>query len=438
MEYINNIDYNIISTINCKSRNNYDKQHCEKLNPDNINTFLKSYEKDPFEMMDKNIFSLIEQNSFVKNKSKKECAIQAIQNNYAGFSYKGDKNKCILYSSDTLENKINKNENEKNKKNYKTYIKTKNIMDLKIDDQHNVNNYFKESNNYGFIPNSKITEFQVENENECMNYCLKDSDKCKSILFLEDEKECIFYDKKDILINDKFDNNKYDNYTIKSNKKKENEDIIVGLLNDVNKSMVDNYYYCTLNNNICIEDYKINKNNYENNIEIADRSEENNVPIYKCDTQYSTNPFCTEKYNADDNQKSNLISNKKDYYSDCNLKTPFNNINTYKEQVDIYDKYCRAKYGDEYVFDNNSFDLNTVKNCEKKDEIMVKCKMNFDTDLLNSSKIENFQNNDRESCLKTNSNNHFYLVTYVIFAIVIVLFIVYLVNIGFMKSKNKN
>jgi hypothetical protein len=64
--------------------------------------------------------------------------------------------------------------------------------------------------------------------------------------------------------------------------------------------------------------------------------------------------------------------------------------------------------------------------------------MNFDTDLLNSSKIENFQNNDRESCLKTNSNNHFYLVTYVIFAIVIVLFIVYLVNIGFMKSKNKN
>jgi hypothetical protein len=414
------IDYKLISTINCKNRNKYNnKDYCTKLNINNINNFIKDYENNENDdlnnkFFDKNIYSLNNKINENKGKTKNECAKQCIENKYAGFSYKGDKNKCILYSSSSLDNKIDKNINN-DIYNYRTFTKTKDMTDLlNIDDQHNVFNYFTETNNYGFEPIGKIKELNVLNEKECLNECFKNSDKCKYVGYLEQEKQCIFYKNKNI----KKNNSIHDVYTVKENNINEHNNKILGLMNDIDN--IDKYYYCNLNNGICIDDYSVNRKEYNNNINndiiIEKGSENTNMPLYKCDNMYSTNPFCTKKYNK--NEKVNKLNN----YSNCNKII---NEDNYDKQKKIYDNYCKKKYGNEYVFDDDPFNLDSIKKCQQKKDIMVKCKMDLHSDMLiidNSKIVEHFNN-------KYTNKNIYYNILYLCIFLIIIIFIIYIYKI---------
>ena len=417
------IDYKLISTINCKNRNKYNnKDYCTNLNINNIDRFVKPYEKNQFnddlnhEYFDKNIYSLENKINDVKGKTKNECANQCIENKYSGFSYKGDKNKCILYSSSSLDNKM-----DKDIYNYRTFTKTKDMTDM-FNMEHNVFNYFQETNNFGFEPIGKIKEVDVKNEKECLNECFKNSEKCKSVSYLEEEKECVFYKDKNI----KKNNSINDVYTIKEHKIKEHNDKIMGLMNDINNT--NKYYYCNLNNDTCIDDYSVNRLNYNNNLEnsmtVETRSEDTNMPLYKCDTLYSTNPFCTKEYNKD--EKINHMIN----YSDCHKNIEENN---YDKQKKIYDNFCKKKYGDEYVFDDDPYNLDSIKKCTEKKNVMVKCKMDLNNDMLivdNSKIVEHYNN----KC----SNNMYYLLYLCIsFIIIFIIFIIYMYKL-FNKISNNN
>lgn len=116
-----------ISSINCNARNDYDKNFCTGLNPDKIDNFLKPYQIDPSNYFDKNIFSLHDEKEVISNLSKEECSNHTINNNYGGFNFKGDKNKCLLFNSNNFDKN---NENKFKNYNIKTFIKTKDTIDF--------------------------------------------------------------------------------------------------------------------------------------------------------------------------------------------------------------------------------------------------------------------------------------------------------------------
>lgn len=390
------MDINIISSINCETRNNYDKKMCNNLNPDKIQNFLRPYISNPLgnnSYFDKNMFVLEEEDNILKNTLKEDCAIHSIDNNYQGFEYKGDKNKCILFKSNNSDKKI---DNNLNKYNLKSFNKTKNTIDIKnLEDQLDPIKYFTQINNYGFIPKDMIKDINVENESECMGECIKNSNNCSSVLYMETPKECTFYKKKNMKhTKDKFNN--YDTYSIKNKKIEDNNNLINNLLQNDMIDNNNNYYYCNLNNDKCIIDYKVNKvNNELTELEIPTRSYITNMPLYNCSGLYSTNPFCTKEYNPDDQE---IIKNEVvDKYSDCFVKD--NNVKNINMQKKKFDNECKKKYGSEYIFDDNIFDINSMINCN--DDVdnqnymsKVKCKLNFAGDNL---MIEPFMNMDTDS-----------------------------------------
>ena len=406
----NNIDINIFSSISCNNRNNYDKKFCEGLNKDKINNFLKPYTNNEFDKdssyFQKNEYFLENEDYIINDISKEDCAINSIENNYEGFKYEGDKNKCMLFKSGDTDNKIiNKLENY----SVKTFLKSRNTIDIdNIEDQLYSKNYFTEYNNYGYMPNDLIKEIGVENEDQCMNYCIKNLNECKSILYAEQPKKCTFYKNK-IIKNKKEINNNYDIYTVKKNKLSENINIINNLRSDYLKNSVENNkninsselsnsdkntngfvdsYYCNLNNDQCVLDYKL-RNEYIKNIDEEENTNIQKPILYDCSGFYSTNPFCTKEYNPT-NDDLDLKSDIFNDYTDCFNKKKEGNINKFKN---IYNKECKKKFGNEYNFDDNIYNLNNVVQCNNNME-RVKCKMNLNSDNLILEKFSNNEGND--------------------------------------------
>ena len=116
------MNINSISSIDCDSRNNYDKESCEGLNPNMLNNFLKPYEEKPLDFFYKNEFDLNNNVETINDLNKEECGVHAINNEYDGFKYKGDKNKCMLFSTSNF-NKDSNNIFDDYK--IKTFIKRK-------------------------------------------------------------------------------------------------------------------------------------------------------------------------------------------------------------------------------------------------------------------------------------------------------------------------
>lgn len=365
-----------ISTISCEDRNKYDKDICTNLNPDKIETYLKPYTKsiiDDNSFFYKNIYYLDNKIDSINNISKEECSDYCINNKFKGFSYKGDKNKCLIFNSKNLEE--NK-DNSFNNYNINSYIKTKDIIDLKdFKEQKDSSNYFTEINNEGYKFNNLIDNIDIDNKKSCMNKCISDYNNCDSIIYLEEPKECVFYNNiimKNNKLKKKFD--QYDVYTVKKNKIIKNNELINNLMNNIDKNN-DNYQYCYLNNDRCEIDINrnININDYDNHYN-------SDIPIYNCGGLYSTNPFCTKEYIP-----SNIKIKEDSNYTECqNIKTN-NNI---QEQKKIYNNICRKNFGNEYIFDDDIFNKNSIINCSDKDNIKIKCKLNFDNNIIN----EHFNN----------------------------------------------
>lgn len=422
------MEVNNISSINCDLRNNYDKEFCNNLNPDKINNFLKPY-KDLFgddSFFDKNMFYLEDEKNQINNINKEECAKYTIENNYEGFSYKGDKNKCLLFDSHNLNNKIDENTN---KYNIKTFLKTKDVVDIKkLEDQLDSSKFFEESNNYGYIYDNNIKEYNVSNIDQCMDKCIKDHNDCKSIMYLEEHNECNFFNKK-IMKNKNLKNFKdYDIYTVKKNKLKKYNETINNLNNDIQNRKQndtqndtrndDNYYYCTLNNGNCLEDYSVNK--YENNL----INGTDNM-LYNCSGLYSTNPFCTNEYNP----KKTIIKKDDINYSDCINIEKENNL---FKQKNTYNNICKKQYGNEYIFDDNVFDKSTIIKCDDGEKI--KCKLNFNNyiETYKTNAIEHFNN------IEENINNKIIKKIKIINIVYILLFLFIIGLFFIMYKKNFN
>jgi hypothetical protein len=253
----NNIDFKNLSNINCELRNNYDTNYCENLNPNKIENFLKPYVNYPFGnnndltnnkiFFDKNKFLLEEKIETIKNIPKEICANKVIDKNYEGFIYKGDKNKCLIYNTVNIDEFNNKIEDKYKNYNVETLFKTKNTSDIKTyEDQQNSFNYFTKINNHKFIPKNKIDELNVSTKDQCMDSCIRDYPNCKSIVYLEEPKECTFLKKK-VMNNKKSKNNNYDIYSLKKQTLVEQNNISNKLFNDLdeNSELLDknNDYY---------------------------------------------------------------------------------------------------------------------------------------------------------------------------------------------------
>jgi hypothetical protein len=341
-------------------------------------------------LFNKNIFSLNEKVDTDLEKSKEDCSIKTIEKNYAGFSYKGDYNKCYLYESDQFNKKINNKDY-----NVSTFIKNASLVSLDhTQDQHDMNNYFIENNNNLYVPNNFINKFDVSEKNECIKQCYN-NDLCKTALYFEQPKECIFYSNKAMKNYKNSDEGKvYDIYTVKK---------------DISK----------------------NKCNIKKDNNVLHEEDDNEVK-YKCDDKYSTNPFCTKEY--DHNEVSKIKNNDKiKNYSKCYKIN--NELDTYDEQNKLYSSYCKAKFGDEYIFDNNMKNNENIIKCNNPNEIMVKCALNFEGQKLN---IEPFSNS---ACTGYSSGvNLFILIAYCIFFIIFILLIIFLYKLvyGYKKINNKS
>jgi hypothetical protein len=346
-------------------------------------------------LFNKNVFSLNNKVETDLNKSKEDCSIKTIEKDYAGFSYKGDYNKCYLYESDEFNKKIDNQDY-----NVSTFIKNASLVSLDPKkNQHDMNNYFIENNNNLYIPNNFINKHDVFEKNDCMKKCYN-NDKCKTALYFEQPKECIFYSQKIMKNYKNTDEGKiYDIYTIKK---------------DVNKDL----------KNITKKDFK--------NIQSETNEHGYTEVKYKCDDKYSTNPFCTKEYDVNEVLKLKKIEENKNY-SDC---YELNNVlDSYDEQNKLYTSYCKAKFGDEYGFDNKLEDNKNVLKCDNPNEIKVKCALNFDGQKLN---IEPFVNNN--ACNGYSSGvNLFILITLCIFFIIIVIAIIFIYRLVYgYKKINKN
>ena len=305
------------------------------------------------EYFSENKFSLNNKYDEIYNKNINECAYYALmnnKNNNGGFTYKGNNNKCYLYETQKMNYKLNND--DINSYNIKSFFKNKSTIDLgKDEDQHNEYNYFNEINNNYYNINGLIDKIDVSNEKECLQKCLNDStNKCKSVIYLEEPKKCTFYKNKDM----KKDMNNELSYVFKKDIDKEKA------IKDIKNNIVYNYK---------------NMRRTENWTKIRD-----NPVLYNCNGIDSTNPFCTSAYNPD-----NVENNELQYYTDC-LDKQFENIN---DQEKYFTIECKNKFGNEYVFDNDYQNLDTVMKCnDNKIGKIAKCKIDMNGDNLLDMNIE--------------------------------------------------
>lgn len=139
--------------------------------------------------------------------------------------------------------------------------------------------------------------------------------------------------------------------------------------------------------------------------------------MYNCDGIYSTNPFCTKEYNPDEIEKINNYEKLKNY-SNCYADKISDD---YNDQFKKYNNYCKDKFGNEYIFDDNTSD-NIIK-CNNPKDIMVKCKLNFDDKILNinnSKPIEHFSVSSEEL-----NNNELIRICVIILFIIFICYIFY-------------
>jgi len=269
---------------------------------------------------EKNKYFLKNQDLIEKNISKEKCAENCIDGDCDGFMYKGDDNKCLLFGNTEHTKKIDDNLLVKYN-DIQSFIRTKDYLDNgNFDDLINYPKYYKESNNYyKYQPDNLLMEYNVLNKTECMEKCVNMSPQCKSIIYLDQPKECI-YSKEKIMKSSKENLPEYDIYTIK------NKDII---------------------------------KKRKNNVELV----KNNSII---DIERTEIDLLEVEPSEDVQQKS--------IYTKCNMYEDTDNLLTMKE---AYNKSCREEFGNDYIFDDNMFDTKTIIRCNENDTKKVKCKKDY-------------------------------------------------------------
>lgn len=394
----------LLSTISCEKRGDL----CEDLNPDKVNIVYKPWLSDPFgninlknSFFHKNEYGLEDEIKTVYGLNKEDCANIALDNNYAGFIYYGDKNKCYQYNTDNFNSPIDND--LLNNYDVETFFRTKSTSSIDKHDQHNYDKYFTPIQTMGFVPSKYSNSETVPNKIKCMEGCVKNIQNCNAIMYNEKPKKCVFYKKK--VMKNKLTDSKLiegDIYTVIINKLQEHNT----KMNELNKKIIEkgDLNFCSKLNNRCVferiyetTDSSIlnSKDELLNNLSNIKNGRDSNVPLYNCNGLYSTNPFCTKEYNALESIESNDIT-KEMYYTDC---FEIDSIKNQVEKKKFLSQLCSDKYGKEYIFDDNIFNMNSILKCDDGKGKKGLCKMNFDqiTKPFITDKIEHFNNNSISS-----------------------------------------
>ena len=424
-----------LSTIACEERGSL----CEDLNPDKVNIVNRPWLRDPLGEKDrknsffnKNEFGLEEEIKTVFGIDKEECARIALDNNYAGFIYYGDKNKCYQYND--TENQFNSPIDDilLNNNEIEIYFRTKSTSSIDKEDQHNYDKYFTPVQTMGFTA-SKYSEFDVVPQKiDCMEKCVKNGRACSSIMYGQQLKKCVFYAKKDMKsATNKIDNEVGDVYTVITNKLNEYKRKMDKLKSKIHEN--GDLNYCTKINTRCAFDrvadsLDLNKSNYSNKDRISDGdlSLDAKVPLYNCNGIYSTNPFCTKQYDPSEPIQDNSV-NVNMYYTDC---FEIDTIKNQTEKKKFLSELCKDKYGKEYTFNDDIFNMNSVVKCEESDGKSKKalCKMDFSgiVQPFITNKIEHFENKEEE--YKTQKNINMKLYNANIFKATVLLLLLFIVS----------
>jgi hypothetical protein len=139
----------------------------------------------------KNKYHLKNPSYSYNKKSLQECKNLTIQNKKAGFEYTGNNNKCILYSSNIPNTKIDKD--VINDFNISKYIKLRNQKDASFKQQTDPNFYFNKTNHYNLDNKYKIKSYNLQNLEQCQKKCL-DNSNCKNIYYYQQPQSCTLYD----------------------------------------------------------------------------------------------------------------------------------------------------------------------------------------------------------------------------------------------------
>jgi len=334
----------------------YDKHNKKRIVIDYHNNEINNY------LFDTNKFSLENKKEIMKHKNKQLCSKYALEKNYEGFIYTGNKNKCFLFNTDQFNKKID--QEMLDKYNVKRFKKTNYENDFNdYETQNNSIHYFKNKNHYNFDFKNKIKEFDTSNVKECLDECKNNTD-CKNALYFEQPKECHFFKNK--VFKNKNDvkyENKNDTYTLK-------------------KSIKNSIMY-----------HKNFMNNIDDNDDNADNAD-NDV-------------------NKDIKDKDiNINNNFK--YSSCINVPQYTNM---KEMNDVFNKICRNEYGDAYSFNQKDDDKNIIQ-CNKN-QIKIRCEYKLD------NVIENYSNNGLEmnTNMGTSTNIYIYITLFLFIIFILILLI---------------
>jgi hypothetical protein len=198
--------------------------------------------------------------------------------------------------------------------------------------------------------------------------------------------------------------------------------------NELSKRIDDNMInqYKNIQNYVLNKNFlhlnKIDQNNFDDYFKLLDNDEfmpENNIKTLYVDSKkkcmeecFNESPKCKSfvymNNDNDENKKilKNLSMNLNEHakYTDCvNYKTK-----NYMELKQKYTELCQQKYGDEYMFDHNLKNNDSIISCDGKNK-RAKCKLFFEP-------IEHFSN--------PNSNyKDIFLFVYIVFIFIFMLLI---------------
>jgi hypothetical protein len=425
----------ILSTITCEERGSL----CEDLNPDKVNIVNRPWLRDPLGEKDKknsffnkNEFGLEEEIKTVFGIDKEECARIALDNNYAGFIYYGDKNKCYQYNAKANQFNSPIDEDLLKHNEIETYFRTKSTSSIDKEDQHNYDKYFTPIETMGFSP-SKYSAFDIVPQKiNCMEKCVKDGRACSAIMYGGQRQKCVFYAKKGMKGTSLTkDNEAVDVYTVITSKLKEYNSKIEGLKNKTHEN--GDLNFCTKMNTRCAFDRvadpsELNKSNYTNEDQITDSDlfRDAKVPLYNCNGIYSTNPFCTKQYDPSEPIEDNSVSADM-HYTDC---FDIDSIKNQSEKKKFLGELCKDKYGKEYTFNDDIYNMNSVVKCEGTEKSKkALCKMDFGgiVQPFIRDKIEHFAN-EEEHDIKQNIKHNIKNYNANIFKVIILLLFLFVVG----------
>jgi hypothetical protein len=88
---------------------------------------------------------------------------------------------------------------------------------------------------------------------------------------------------------------------------------------------------------------------------------------------------------------------------------------------------CKKKFGQEYIYDNDLFNLNQKINCDNdnKNKIKVQCKINFNGDILNYIDNKNIPIEHFSNKIKDIEINYIKIIYLFILLIIILLIIIF-------------